>query len=625
MIRDPELKTDSQDGTKTKARSNVVVVSHHHAKSEPNTNTNSSSFISSLFYHSRWRTILALAMGMLTTILLHLHEPAQGYVRDEGIYFEASRRYATWLKKFESDPLEAGSPKSIRRYFSINHEHPALMKLLAGQSARLFAKATHSTTPQPVKKSHRTASSSDASTAPGVWPIMREAAAMRLPAQVITGIGVAILIFMAWGRWGFFAGMLSGGGFILLPRITFHANLHCFDIPIAVVGIIVTLAYLRALRSPAWGIGLGPILGIAISIKHNALFFPVLFFAHYILCLQLSPSRARQTTSWLRFIPLPFVSMTLLAPLTVWILWPWLWHETTDRWIEYFVFHRHHSYYNMEFLGTNFNRPPLPIAYPWLMTWATVPSTLLVLAFVGLVRGIILDLNQSEARKIAVNTWLRPLEEHPQETALFGILAIFPLLLISLPEVPIFGGTKHWLTAYPFIALLAASAWADIWKHAGRMGGSWIRLPIQTLVLVLVLVPGSYSLIHGHGLNLSQYSPFAGGARGAARMGLNRGFWGFAGIRDFVSNPPSSAKKLYLHDLHPLAQQQYLREGDWPKEIANSNKLPLGKAWSSLFFHEKHMIRDEVRIWNRMQTTVPTTVWSLDDVPLTSLYTRSGK
>ena len=56
------------------------------------------------------------------------------------------------------------------------------------------------------------------------------------------------------------------------------------------------------------------------------------------------------------------------------MLWPWMWDDTFARLGEYFAFHREHSYYNMEFLGRNYNRPPLPIAYPFVMTWATVPN-----------------------------------------------------------------------------------------------------------------------------------------------------------------------------------------------------------------------------------------------------------
>jgi hypothetical protein len=53
--------------------------------------------------------------------------------------------------------------------------------------------------------------------------------------------------------------------------------------------------------------------------------------------------------------------MAVLAPLTVVALWPWLWSDPLGRLLEYVEFHRFHAYYNTEFLGINYNRPPLPI------------------------------------------------------------------------------------------------------------------------------------------------------------------------------------------------------------------------------------------------------------------------
>jgi len=52
-------------------------------------------------------------------------------------------------------------------------------------------------------------------------------------------------------------------------------------------------------------------------------------------------------------------------------LWPYLWHDTLDR-IEWWVnFHRHHEYYNIEFLGRNYFSPPSPRSYVPVMIAAT--------------------------------------------------------------------------------------------------------------------------------------------------------------------------------------------------------------------------------------------------------------
>jgi 4-amino-4-deoxy-L-arabinose transferase-like glycosyltransferase len=61
-----------------------------------------------------------------------------------------------------------------------------------------------------------------------------------------------------------------------------------FDVPVAAATLAVVLIYRRALGDRRWALALGPALGVAISIKHNALFIPVLLALHYGLCLLLA-------------------------------------------------------------------------------------------------------------------------------------------------------------------------------------------------------------------------------------------------------------------------------------------------------------------------------------------------
>ncbi|MCB9567396.1 MAG: hypothetical protein H6710_09350 [Myxococcales bacterium] len=444
------------------------------------------------------RRVLAVAAlaGALTTLLLSVGHRDVGYVRDEGIYFVASRAYAEWAARLTHEPGEMIAARARDRAFAVNREHPPLMKLAGGLSARLLAAPT-------------AASEADAKgpegPGGGLLPLLPEGAAMRLPAQLLAGLGVALLVIAGTSLGGgLLAGLLAAGWFILLPRVWFNAGLHCFDVPVAVATLAVALAYRAALVERRWALALGPILGVAIVIKHNALFLPALLGLHYALCL-LRAGAWRQGRLWL---PAGLGSIVALAPLTALALWPWLWSAPIDRLAEYFAFHAQHSYYNTEFLGVNYNQPPLPIAYPFVLTWATVPSALLLLALVGLGIGVWRDLSKktsphgeraqaapsatkdtsgSEAETAPTEgggatparprTWLAPLRPHERlDGVLLALLAIFPLALIAAPTVPIFGGTKHWLTAYPFLALAAAVAWRALWGRAA-LGPRWRHAP----------------------------------------------------------------------------------------------------------------------------------------------------
>jgi hypothetical protein len=400
--------------------------------------------------------------------------------------------------------------------------------------------------------------------------------------------------------------------------VWFNAGLHCFDVPVAVATLAVALAYRAALVDRRWALALGPILGVAIAIKHNALFLPLLFGLHYAVCLLRAGDGARrQPRLWL---PLGVVSVAVVAPVVAVALWPWLWTAPLQRLQEYFAFHRLHAYYNTEFLGTNYNQPPLPESYPFVLTWATVPSVLLVLALIGLGVALWRDLTKKTGNQEATSTtaprrWsapLRPQERH--DGLLLALLAAFPLALIALPTVPIFGGTKHWLTAYPFLALAAAIAWGALWRRAA-LPRRWRQAP--GLALLVVLVPSAWSTIHSHPNGLSQYAPLAGGARGAGELGLLRGFWGHSLTPLLPTIADLDRRRLYLHDLHQLSREQYLREGRWPAEVGAAAPR---QADAGLLFYERHMLTYEVELWNGLGVTFPYAIVELDDVPLTSLY-----
>ena len=570
----------------------------------------------------RHRLLIALGLGLATTTLLSLGHRDVGYVRDEGIYFLASRHHAAWAANLLRAPGTTLAAPARDRAFRINNEHPALMKLAGGISARLLAAPGVANTvagnpPEPAPA--------------GLLPLMPEGAAMRLPAQLLAGLAVALL-FLAGAALAappvpkdsptepvpsdtpnlpLLAGLCAALWFIALPHVWFHAGLHCFDVPVAAATLAVVLIYRRALHSWRWALALGPALGVAISIKHNALFIPVLLGLHYLVTLALA--RRRPTLSQL--LPLPFLSMALLAPLTVLALWPWLWSDPVGRVLEYLEFHRHHAYYNTEFLGIKYNRPPLPISYPFVLTWATVPTGALLLALTGLALGLRTSLSPvpRDTPPVPKATWRAPFSkgQPTRDGLLWALFAAFPLILIALPTIPIFGGTKHWITAYPFMALAAATAFVAL-VRAAALRGRWRHAP--AVALLLLLVPGVWSTIDGHPHGLSQYAPLVGGPRGAADLGLLRGFWGHDLPPSVLTEPGAP---IYLHDLHELARQQYIREGRWP--TGNTPATP-ARARQGLLFHERHMLSLEIQLWESLHTTAPAEVVTLDDVPLTSLY-----
>ena len=97
-----------------------------------------------------------------------------------------------------------------------------------------------------------------------------------------------------------------------------------------------------------------------------------------------------------------------------------------SRFREYAAFHVHHVYYNMEYFGHNYNKPPFPLSFPYVMTALTLPMTTLVLAIAGAI-GLIRRYKNDDS-----GTGL-----------LIGLNALFPMAIITVTRAPIFGATKH--------------------------------------------------------------------------------------------------------------------------------------------------------------------------------------
>ena len=151
--------------------------------------------------------------------------------------------------------------------------------------------------------------------------------------------------------------------------------------------------------------------------------------------------------------------MLILGPLVLIGTWPWLWHDTGRRLLAYARFHLGHVHYTYEYLGVSYFEPPLPVSVPFVMTLFTVSLTVLVLCLLGLY-------DRRAALRLPWLTEPRASGGRRTEVLWFGCL-LAPLFVIALPSSPIFGGTKHWITAYPFLALFAGLGFVAL-RRASR-------------------------------------------------------------------------------------------------------------------------------------------------------------
>lgn len=508
--------------------------------------------------------ILALGLALLSLLALRVASQYTGFVRDEAAYFESSLRIRSWLSQVAQNPSNARS--KAERAFRYNREHPGGLKILAALTV--------------ADQGNRR------DTIPGQT--------MRWAAHLVAALGVFLLSREAMRRYGVAIGLFCGAAFITLPRVFYHAQLHCFDVAIAVAAILVAQRFsaLVTTPNPRTALWLSLAFGAALSIKHNALLFPAFLLSALAWCWLDKKHALLPSTKVLALGALAVLGGLLVFGLA----WPWLWTDPLGRWLEYIEFHRHHSYYNMAFLGHNYNQPPLPMAYPWVLTAVTWPLSWITLVLGG--AFLALRCHKSlEARSDLV-------------------MSLAPIVLIALPNVPIFGGTKHWITAYPFMCLLMGRALFHL--RATMKNTGLLASPLFVSIgLVLLWSPALVDNLRSHPHQLAQYSSWYGGPRAAARAGLGRGFWGGLGVPQALTQL-TQEDRLFPHDMHPRLVAAYREQEDIdPPRVASRSQ-----ANAAFSFHEDHMLIDELWTQRSGFGTRPAWVCSLDDVPLMSLYIR---
>ena len=568
--------------------------------------------------------LLALMLWAVSAALLGWAQQDQGVARDEGTYFRAAEAYWGWFDELALNfngghPEHSLSAGSIARHWRSNNEHPALIKALFALSWRAFHERKRQQ--RPFK----------------TLALLSEIAAFRLPAWILTGLGVALLYLFGLRIAGRVAGISAALLYLSMPRVFFHGQLACFDTAITSMWLLVTYGYFRSLSSTTWGILTGVFFGLALATKHNAWFLPAILLVHYLLVvwpdISLRPFHPPR-------VALCFVAMAILGPLIFVGHWPWLWFDTWDHIVGYFRFHLHHSYYNMEYLGQNWGKPPLPISYPFGMLLFTLPTVTLVLCLVGIgsyARApVLLKMSQwlgrppprldDPFRFPARRSWRRPGEGlNPRLGTLLSLNALIPLVIIALPQTPIFGGTKHFMPAFPFIALLAG---VSVQALCARLSAASSKLA-RAVALALpaaVALPGAANTVLTHPFGLSQYNALAGGPAGGADLGLNRQFWGYAPrqLLPWINDRLPDNARVYWHDVSPDAHRAYIHDGLLRQDIRYTGleRPAIDGSDYAMVVHELHFNKYDYWIWDSYGRADPVQVLALDGVPLVSLYAR---
>ena len=475
--------------------------------------------------------------------------------------------------------------------------------------------------------------------------------------------------------------MMAAVGYLCIPQPFWHAHLCTFDTTITALLLATTLAWHRALTSRPWMWIAAVLWGFALLAKHNALFLPLPLIAHWLLnagverrivvhwtapnwrivagtavavgtgiaAAQLHPIlgvagvllvlAAAGLQLELPPVPAVFLTMLTIGPAILVAGWPLLWHDTFDNLLRWVEFHLHHEHYMQSYFGQVLQYPPFPAFYATVMTALSWPLTLLVPVGIGLVavylpRNVAIpppvleverhdawlfaDRQDDQGRTAELRSWDR----------LMLLSALWPILLISLPGTPIFGGTKHWMPAFPFLLLIGARGVQAVWanlavRHIDLLGEPkpWATVAAW-LAMAVLLAPAAWAtkLTYNHGA--AYYNELVGGVAGAAQAGMQRQFWGGStreGLEEVNRRAPANAS-VWFHKAAWGAYQMYVREG-WFRHDLRYSGGPEGTQLG-IYHHQKDHDDYETDLMRQYRWRAPVWQYAIDGVPIVSVYER---
>jgi 4-amino-4-deoxy-L-arabinose transferase-like glycosyltransferase len=539
-----------------------------------------------------------LALGAMTLLLVTVGN--LGYARDEGFYFAAADTYARWFDLLFTNPKLAFDRKTIDNIWRVNSEHPGLIKSLFALSNLLLQKKLHL--------------------------FAMEGTSYRFPGIALAGAAVALVYRFGAEVRGRLAGVFAAAALFFVPAYFYHAHLACFDVPVVTMFLLVVYTYWKSMDRGgwAWPVATGISFGLALDTKHNAWFLPILFIVHFLIVVLRAKWTGQKVKPLVERAMTTFGCMAFFGPLVMYALWPWIWHDTLPRLRAYANFHLHHDYYNMEFLGQNYWKPPMPRLYAPVMTAATVPMITLALFFVGLAYCAVVEVKrlrgQGSSRKDDAGVFL-----------LWLCAAGISYGAWVFPTTPIFGGTKHWMTAYPFFALFGGIGLSYLVTllrlELRRMKNTSLRKaargPIAAGALFTTAIAAPVAETWGsHPWGLSSYTPLVGGAKGAATLGLNRTFWGYTtgAVVDYLNREVPKNGTVYMHDTAWPAWEMLQKDGRLRKDIRGTGSVH--EAMFALYHHEQHMLGQEYQAWVAYGTVAPDHIAGLDGVPVIWVYRK---
>jgi hypothetical protein len=251
-------------------------------------------------------------------------------------------------------------------------------------------------------------------------------------------------------------------------------------------------------------------------------------------------------------------------------------------------------------------------ASPALVTALTVPATLLLAFVAGAAHALLRIVRAVRGRAPAATA---------SDEALLLLCAAAPFVAAWTGIAPASGGVRPWLHAMPFLAVLGARALLA----AARVAWPTRAAPLAASLALLVLWPAVRATAHFHPSGASAWNEIAGGAPGAATLGMQRQDGGDAAalVLDAVNARAPEGAQIFWPTASPAAVRAFARDGRLRADLAAVHSPD--EADIAVVTLDGVASRDaEYRMWSAFRTARPAAGAYLDEVPLALIYARPG-
>lgn len=412
--------------------------------------------------------IAAIIFIFIFTVLL-ITNVEVGVTWDEPAYIAASESYINWFDQAFKQPEVAMQKEMISTAWLINKEHPPLDKIWSGF----------------------------------IWSLTRDftdnLTAHRLGNMLLSAFLAGLLYLWMREAYGMAVGLVAVGALFTMPRFFFHAHLAALDVPAAFSVFVTTYLFWKTMHQKywSWGLLLGLVWGLALATKINAVFVPVTL-GFWMICFK------REMRLFIRLI-----IMGLSAIPVFFTVWPWLYVNTIEMFIEYIRFITVDHWPIGQFYLGNFYMPP-PWHFGFVMIWAVVPLGITLLYFLGIVRSIKWKTDQALG-------------------ALLFMSALVPILAISTGQSMVYDNDRLMMVSFPFLAALSGIGFDRMKDGLQRLNwkknSAIIRQVGYVTIIVLAFFPQLVTMVRLYPHYLSYYGQGVNGVVGAYHMGLESTYW----------------------------------------------------------------------------------------------------